>query len=329
MLGTQHFHGCVRLQIVLSEPVRDNWSMITRREILAYGTAVASGLPFQNASTWLPLTKPSPLMIFEKVLQNLSPKELAKTLVEIGADGVEVAIRPGGRIVPAEAEQKIPELVKALNQQDKKIFVATTNITSVTPESKQLLKILADHQIPQYRMGYYRWSKKRNWNQQWLDVEKQIGELADLNRELGITGLYQNHAGNKYYGALVYEMLSILSRIGVDEISLALDLRHLRAEAGLSWSTIAEVAANRIGCIYIKDARWQGPKSQQLENVPLGNGFVDREMFEQVRKRCPAAPISLHVEYHGGKPLQGPALQQAIESFRLDTKKLRHWMTSP
>ena len=302
--------------------------MITRRKILGYGTALATGLPFRSTSPWLPAIKPPPLMIFEKVLQNLPPRALADALVEIGADGVEVAVRPGGRIAPVEARQRIPEIVKALSRQDKKLLVATTNITSVTSESRQLLKVLADHEIPHYRMGYYRWSKKRDWNQQRLAVEKQVTELADLNRELGITAIYQNHAGNKYYGALVYEMLSILSRIGVAEIGLALDLRHLRAEAGLSWSTLVEVAANRIGCIYVKDARWQGSKSQQLENVPLGNGFVDREMFEQVRRRCPAAPISLHVEYHGGKPLEGPALQQAIDSFRLDTQKLRQWMNN-
>ena len=177
-------------------------------------------------------------------------------------------------------------------------------------------------------MGYYRWNKKHDWPKQHDIVKQQLTELASLNQKLGITGLYQNHAGNGYYGAMVFEMISILSYISNQHIKLALDLRHLRAEAGLSWPTLVRNAANRVGCLYIKDARWKGPQTNQLENVPLGSGFVDRAMFAAVRKQCPSVPISLHVEYHGGKPLEGAALQQAIESYRRDIKQLRQWIGS-
>lgn len=301
--------------------------MITRRDILAYSSAMAASIPLQKVARMASANiQPSQLVVFEKVLQNLSPEQLADALVKMDADGIEVAIRPGGRIEPADAEKKIPQLVKALDQRGKKILIATTNITSVVPESTRLLEILADNQIPQYRMGYYRWNKKDSRQTQCNAFGEQLTELAVLNRKLGITGLYQNHAGDRYFGSLIWAMLVMLDDIPADQINLALDLRHLRAEAGLSWPTLVRNAANRIGCLYIKDARWKGPKTNQLENVPLGNGFVDRGMFEAVRKQCPSVPISLHVEYHGGKPLEGAALQQAIESYRRDIKRLRQWM---
>ncbi len=302
--------------------------MITRRDILACSSAMAASFPLQKAARLLSVnSQPAQLVVFEKVLQNLSPEQLADALVKMDADGIEVAIRPNGRIEPADAEKKLPVLVKALDQREKQILIATTNITSVTPESTRLLEILSDHQIPQYRMGYYRWNKKHDWPKQHDIVKQQLTELASLNQKLGITGLYQNHAGNGYYGAMVFEMISILSYISNQHIKLALDLRHLRAEAGLSWPTLVRNAADRVGCLYIKDARWKGPQTNQLENVPLGSGFVDRAMFAAVRKQCPSVPISLHVEYHGGKPLEGAALQQAIESYRKDIKRLRQWMT--
>ena len=99
------------------------------------------------------------------------------------------------------------------------------------------------------------------------------------------------------------------------------------AEAGLSWPTVLRLAAPRTGCLYIKDARWQGTRTNQLENVPLGKGFVDRDMFAAARTACPAVPVSLHVEYHGGKPLEGDALTQAIGSYQNDTRLLREWMS--
>ncbi len=303
--------------------------MITRREILAYTTGMAASLPMQKLTDWLPADpKTAPLMIFEKVLQNLSPRDLAEAIVEIGADGIEVAIRPGGRIEPAAVHDTLPTLVNVLKQQNKKIFVATTNITSATPESRRLLQALVNQQITHYRMGYYRWDPKQNLQKNRTAVEGQLKELAQLNRELGITGLYQNHAGKKYIGATIIDMVLLLEKISGNEINLALDLRHLRAESGLSWPTLARLAKPHVGCLYIKDARWRGPKSQQLENVPLGSGFVDRDMFESVRKQCPSVPISLHVEYHGGKPLVYTELRQAIDSYRTDTQLLRQWMTS-
>ncbi|MCH2181890.1 MAG: sugar phosphate isomerase/epimerase [Mariniblastus sp.] len=301
--------------------------MFTRRDILAAGSALAASLPLENlAGLTTQTVSPVPVILFEKVLQNLDPDQLSEALVEIDADGIEVAIRPGGRIEPADAAKKLPPLVQALERRGKKILLATTRITSVTPASTELLRVLADNQIPQYRMGYYRWKETDQWSQQRTIVQQQMQELAELNQKIGIRGLYQNHAGKRYYGALVYEILSIISKLDANQINLALDLRHLRAEAGLSWPTVLRLAAPRTGCLYIKDARWQGPRTDQLENVPLGTGFVDRAMFETARKACPSVPISLHVEYHGGKPLEGADLQQAIASYRKDTRLLRQWM---
>ncbi len=301
--------------------------MYTRRDILAAGTAMAASLPLRNVVKGTTRAAPVPLILFEKVLQNLDAEQLAEALVKIDADGIEVAVRPGGRIEPGEAAKKLPPLIKALQQRGKKILLATTRITSATPESTDLLKVLADNQIPQYRMGYYRWNQTDAWSRQRDNVQQQIEELAELNQKIGIRGLYQNHAGKRYYGAMVHEMLSILSGISPDQINLALDLRHLRAEAGLSWPTVLRLAAPRTGCLYIKDARWQGTRTNQLENVPLGKGFVDRDMFAAARTACPAVPVSLHVEYHGGKPLEGDALTQAIGSYQNDTRLLREWMS--
>ena len=304
--------------------------MKTRREFLSDATMISAGwvtgarvLAASAADTqsqW-------PIAIFEKVFEALSYDELADAIVQIGADGVEATVRPKGHIEPAVAADELPKMVEALAKRKKRIVIAATHVRRVDePYTESLLQLVKSLGISHYRMGHYYLDPKKPPKPQVAEYAAWAKDLAALNKEIGIQGLYQNHSGAHFLGALAWDAAYMLEGIDPDSLGVALDLRHLRTDTGLSWKTAVRVLKPHIRSIYVKDAIWSGPRCDQLKNAPLDTGFVTDEIFEFVRKGLEPMPLSIHMEYLGYRVFEKHEIPQAIEAHQHDIKALRRWL---
>lgn len=61
---------------------------------------------------------PLKIHIFSKHLQFLNYQDMAEAAAEIGFDGVDLAVRPGGHVVPEKVGNDLPKAVKALEKVD-------------------------------------------------------------------------------------------------------------------------------------------------------------------------------------------------------------------
>jgi hypothetical protein len=75
--------------------------------------------------------------------------------------------------------------------------------------------------------------------------------------------------------------------------------------------------------IYVKDFKWE---QRRGVNVPLGQGMVQKEVFQEAVKGIGPLPVSLHVEYFGGKPLDPAKLGPVMKAHQRDLQTLRGWM---
>ncbi len=256
---------------------------------------------------------------FEKFLQDLSYDELADTIAELGFVGIEATVRNGGHVLPERVEDDLPKLVEALKKRNLEVTTMTSDVLSPDqPLTKKVLRTAVGLGVKSYRMGYYRYDLTRPIAKQLDEIRPKLSELAALNRELGITALYQNHAGAKNVGATLWDLYLLIKDIPRDEIGCAFDIRHATVEAGLSWPVLYNVIKPHIGALYVKDFIWKGKKSQ---HVPLGTGRVDPHFFEIIQQDNIQGPISLHVEYLG----KG-STQENIDALRRDLKVLRGWL---
>ncbi len=133
--------------------------MLTRRRFLATSSALVAAASWrvpEAAATWAPLETQWPIAIFEKVFEALRYDELADALVQIGADGVEATIRPGGHIEPLRAAEEVPKMATAMQQRGKRILIAATGIDQANDAARDLLLVLKAAGITHYRMAHYR-----------------------------------------------------------------------------------------------------------------------------------------------------------------------------
>jgi sugar phosphate isomerase/epimerase len=268
-----------------------------------------------------------PVAIFTKVFQRHSYDQLADLVVEIEADGAEVPVRRGGHVEPGDAAQEIPKMVAALAKAGKRLLLASTDVTAPGGDTEVVLKSLRDSGVTHYRTGYFRYDKGRSRLDQVRQFAEDAKRLAELNQRIGIVGVYQNHAGDQYLGNVIWDLAMLMERIDPVWLGVALDLRHLRAEIGVSWRAMIDLIQPHVVTVFAKNATWTNEGKPQLVNVPLGEGMADAAMFRAIWKKVPRpAPLSVHVEYLGQEPLAVGETAAMVAACRRDVAVLRSWM---
>jgi hypothetical protein len=274
-------------------------------------------------------TTHGPIAVFEKPLEGLAYDGLAKAVGSMELDGIEATIRPGGHIEPAKAIDEVPKMAQALAAVQRRIVIAATAIADANdPLSERVLTALLAAGVTHYRMAHLKYDLQKPLMPQMRSHAARCRDLAALNQQLGIQGLYQNHAGIDYAGALGWDAAMMLDGIDPSFLGMALDLRHLRIEAGLAWKQSASAVLPHVRSIYLKDAMWQGPRGNQPREVPLDQGIVTKEVFDFVRAAAPSPlPMCLHIEHIGYRRFEPNEIDTVIAATRGDVATLRRWLS--
>jgi len=303
---------------MLERPSTVTWS---RRSFLA-STSAALLAATAGRVTGQETKTTNPICVFTKPFDSLSYQQLAEQIAELGFDGIEAPIRSGGYIEPEAVADELPKLMEALKLRGLTINVMTSSINDANdPLTERVLKVAADLGIRFYRMQYFKYNESRPIAPQIVNWNSQMKELAALNRQLGVTGVYQNHAGRNYFGAGIWDLQSGLNDIEPTEIGVAYDIRHAAVEGGMSWPVALQMIRPHVQVVYVKDFVWEGRKPG---NVPLGAGSVDPKFFDMLKKSGFSGPISLHEEYSDHRdPVLVPDHLQAIKH---DFATLKTWL---
>lgn len=283
---------------------------MNRRQFLATSSACLAARSL-SASAAQAANKRS-ICVFTKPFQSLAYDELAERIAALGFDGIEAPIRDGGHIEPQQVPDELPKMVEALRSHDLEITVMTSSINDPDdPLTESVLRTASQLGVQRYRMKYLKYDLSRPIMTQLDEWRPRLRGLAAMNREFGITAVYQNHAGRNYLGAPLWDLARILDGIDVREIGIAYDIRHATVEGGMSWPVTFHAVRPHIETVYVKDFQWVNRRPQ---NVPLGQGQISADFFTMLKKTGFTGPISLHEEYlDHRKPELVPQHLAAIE----------------
>jgi sugar phosphate isomerase/epimerase len=304
---------------------------LTRRDFIgqaALGFAASFALPrFAAAADRTPTPATSPpfrIAAFEKhFFEAYSPGELAQTCDEMELD-VELTVRPEGHIKPVNAADELPRMVEALAQRKRAILViASSFVRPDDPYIEQTLRTAKRLGIVQYRHRGYSYVAGKPIKAQLADFHSQAKAFAAMNREIGITGLYQNHAGPNDVGAAIWDLDAMLGDIDPQDFGVALDVRHLMVEQGRAWPTAIRMIAPRVRALYVKSFKWE---RDHPEETSLADGIVTKAIIHQALAGRGALPVCLHNEYFPLKPVPFGERGAIVTAFRNDANILRGWL---
>lgn len=259
---------------------------------------------------------------FTKPFAHLGPKESAEMVERIGWDGVELPVREQSTHVELDrVEEDLPKMHEALAKSGKKIHLITTSINSVTTENERVLRAAASLGIPQYRLSYFRYDlspSAKHPMEQLAALKPQLEDLAALNKELGIQGVYQNHSASRYVGAPIWDSYELFHDIDPEYLGLCFDIGHATIEGGFAWENHFRVSRPIMLLAYVKDFVWERTsEGWDRKWVHLGDGMVNPKYFDMLLESGYRGPIIQHHEYDHG---QGDVL---IEHCKKDLAALK------
>jgi len=267
----------------------------------------------------------NPLCVFNKPLQHLDYEEQADLVAELGFAGIEGTVRKGGHVEPERVEKDLPRQIEALRSRGLEMTLMTTDVNEADAEiHRRVLRTAGELGVERFRMGSIRYSLDRSIPEQLDEIRSRFLELVEFCRPLGLQPLYQNHAGNRRFGAALWDLHSVLAEIDPASAGVAFDIRHATVEGGQSWPTEFHLVRPHFGMVYCKDFVWR-EGNDRPQNVPLGTGRVDYPAFlSRLKKSGYGGPISLHMEYIDHRDPE--LLQDSIAAIERDRKRLLELM---
>lgn len=307
---------------------------ISRRDFIGTTTLGAAAWPLSASlgNNKKPGEKPFRLSIFSKYLQWLDYDKMTQTAAEVGFDGLELTVRKKGHVLPERVEEDLPRVVEAARKAGIEVISIATQIADPNhPDTEKTIATASRLGIQYYRMAYCHYSRDKSINATLDELKPKFRDLAEMNKQYGIHGAYQNHAGSKFVGAVIWDLWELIKDLDPRYMGCQFDIRHAAVEAGLSWPTQLRLMASYIKTLVVKDFYWRkGTKGWQPVNCPLGEGAVDLVAYLQLLKNeSISGPISLHYQYDLGGANRGrteltmPA-KQVVGAIKRDVEFFKH-----
>ncbi len=308
---------------------RSNLDM-TRRTLLGAAASAAS----LSAAT-VPLSA-WPVCAFSKHFQWLSVKDAAALVKELGYDALDLTVRPGGHIEPAQVADALPKAVEEIRTAGLTAPMITAGIVDVrTPHTEAVIKAAAKLGIKRYRWGGFRYDSSKPIRQQIDEFRVLSKELAALNKQYGVCAMYHTHSGAGQFGASFWDIWSVLRDLDNDAVSVNLDIAHATIEGGLGgWINSTRLIAPMARGVAVKDFHWAKNAAKgnkwDVHWCPMGEGMVNTTQFLKMMKAAGFnGPLQLHMEYDelggadSGKRTISISRDEFVRFAKRDVERLR------
>ncbi len=288
--------------------------MQNRRQFISTVAAAGAAIPFVSGlDSILPAHAESryPVRLFSKPLDTYDFGFMCECIVKSGIGGIDLVVRPGGRVEPAVVEKELPERIAEAKKYNLVTDMMVSGIiTASDPFTERVLKTASASGIKYYRLGWFDYDPKKDV---WESLQKSrivIKEIAELNKKYKIHGGYQNHAGPRV-GGPVWDLHELLKDIPAEYLGSQYDVRHAMVEGANTWILGMKLIAPHIRSLAIKDFTWKTVNGKvQAVTVPMGEGIINWDtFFKTVKELNIQGPLTLHIEY--------PLLEKGEEKLTL------------
>jgi sugar phosphate isomerase/epimerase len=235
-----------------------------------------------------------------------TPDEVAAIAKEMGYDGVDLNVRPGGQghVTPERVAQDLPPFVAAIRRNGIEVSSITPPITDAdSPDAERILETASSIGIHHYWWGTFRYAAGKPIMQQLEELKPRVAKLAALNAKYRMTAMYHTYAGNAV-GTPIWDLLSIFKDFDPAQVGFHFDVGHMTREgANGLWATNLRAAGQYVTGLSVKDYTWVKGNDGRWRNeaCPLGDGLVQLKELASILKEINfSGPVEVQPEYSDG-----------------------------
>jgi sugar phosphate isomerase/epimerase len=270
-------------------------------------------------------------VMFAKHLQEWPLPQAAATVKGLGLDGLDLTVRPGGYVLPENAERELPEAVKVIADAGLSVPMITTAITDVTADhGEAVIAAAAACGIRELKYGYHTY---KGFGDFVPAVERAKGEFEAAVAVAARHGVRLNlHVhSNNFVTAQPAVIWWLLKDLDPAHAGAYIDPGHMTIEGGVDvWRQGLELLAPRTNLMAVKSMGhyWLPDESRTGKwvnrMVPLTRGMVDWvKVFGCLAQAGFDGVVSLHSEYQGGHSWRSLTVEELVDQTREDFAYLR------
>ena len=275
--------------------------------------------------------------VFSKHLQFLQGEALAKAAAEIGFDGIDLAVRPGGHVEPERVAQDLPPIVKMIRAHGLTVPMITSGIDDAgTPHAESVLRTISELGIHHYRWGGFKYDPAGPSFGKQLDALKpRVARLAALNAKYKTGAMFHTHSGINVVGAPIWDLYILLKDFDPHAVGVNYDIGHATVEGGFGgWIDSFRVLGPHLRGVAVKDFLWEkdAKGSWKAQWKPIGEGMVRfPEFFQLLAQSDFNGPLQVHYEYplggaDAGKRTIAIPPEQVFTAMKSDLEKIRVYL---
>jgi L-ribulose-5-phosphate 3-epimerase len=241
-----------------------------------------------------------PVILFSQNLIQIEYPELGDIVRQMGFDGVDLTIRPGGHVEPRLANVDLVRAFEVMNGEGLGIPVITTAITTPTDRTAVPVIALAGMSGARvFRTGYWPYGTSPNIMMRLGEVQRDFSGLMGIGRQYTIAGAFHNQVGDNV-GAAIWDVQRIIEPLDPAWAGFYFDICNATAEGGGGdWEIALRLAMPRIKAVSIQDFFWEKQNGKwQMTKCPLGQGMVDWSRFFQMLAQANyPGPVTVEAGY--------------------------------
>ncbi len=259
-------------------------------------------------------------IMFSKSLSGQTVEQVIESLKQVGAEGVDLCVRPGYPVTPENAATALAPAAEKIRAAGLAIPLVTgpAELTNEkAPHAEPLFRACGEANIPMIKVGY--WSAPTD--QYWQAVERMkadVESLAKLGEQHGVKPLLHTHSGS-YMALNAAALMHVLKGFEPARVGAYVDVGHL-AICGEPPALAFAMTQEWLAAVAIKDLirvrAANGKAATQMAMV--GEGFVDwEETMKWLVGHHFRGPLSFHSEF------ESPTMQQRLEQTKKDIAFVR------
>ena len=230
-----------------------------RRFLQAAALSGVASISLEQASFTAAADPPTAPKIgaFTKSFQEWSIPRVCRSFVDVGLDGLDLTVRPGGHIEPDQVEQLLPQARAAAKEAGTEILFLTTGITDANAEAEKLLATAAESGIRKVKLGYYRYDQFGTLAKEMKAVRKRIEEVIRLASRYDVLPCIHIHSGRfiPSHGTMLYQLIRDISP---EEVGAYVDPLHMAKEGGgEGWRQGLDLLGPWIALCSVKNCAWE------------------------------------------------------------------------
>ncbi|MBN2292868.1 MAG: sugar phosphate isomerase/epimerase [Pirellulales bacterium] len=244
---------------------------------------------------------------FTESFQDRPVAEVCRLFKEIGLDGLDLTVRPGGHIHPDNVERELPAAVEAAHKHGVRILIVTSAISDVSDSAKKVFDTAGKLGIKYIRACCYRYQKLGSLRRELNDARDSIRRVADLADKYNVLPCIHPHSGSYIpsHGTILYELIR---DIPPERIGVFADTMHMVLEGGADgWRQGLDLLAPWLALVAVKNFYWEkghrdskGQQRWRYKVCPIADGVSPIPEFINVLNQLDFKGVySLKSEYTG------------------------------